>query len=705
METYLIAASSGLALMGTLGTIAKVAAGLGFVIFVHELGHFLAAKACGVKCEKFYVGFDVPIKIGPIQLPRTLGKFRWGETEYGIGILPLGGYVKMLGQDDDPRKTLEEAERIKQSGEGAVEYKLDPRSYPAKTVPQRMLIISAGVIMNLIFAVLFATAAYRGGVEYMPCEVSAALPGSPAWVAGFSPGDRILQIGKNGRPSEHLRHDWDLRQSIGIHGEDEELPFLVRRADGKEDWITVRPYAAVIDGSAQPPAIGVRPGLTTVLAGYERPDSPLGGAPESSKSPDPKQPQPGDKIVAVDDAPIADFAALQRLLLDKQDQPLKIVVERAARSADGSAAAAPERIELTVDPVKRRRFGVAPAYGPIAGVRQGSPADKAGVLPGDRLVAVAGQKIDDILQVGEALRKLVGQEIEVELVRGADAKPVVVKLTPSAPESLVDSVQAGMQLGLEPLGVSLPVERTIAAVLPGSSAEKQGLKPGDKLVRGRFTVADAALKSRLMMDGDEFPIEDHGLNWAFLEAQADWLPTDVGLELKVERGSELITVALTANAADGYLANRGLVPQPKSEVRVAATWSEAFGLGARQTFEDASRVLALLKRLVTGRVSVKNLGGPGSIAAIAGMEAQKGWTSLLMFLTLLSANLAVLNFMPVPALDGGHMMFLTWEWLVGKPVNERVQMGLTMFGVACLLGLMLVVSSLDVWRLFQWLGS
>ena len=70
---------------------ARVAVGIGFVIFVHELGHFLAAKWCGVKVEKFYVGFDVPIKIGPIRLPRSLVRFRYGETEYGIGTIPLGG--------------------------------------------------------------------------------------------------------------------------------------------------------------------------------------------------------------------------------------------------------------------------------------------------------------------------------------------------------------------------------------------------------------------------------------------------------------------------------------------------------------------------------------------------------------------------------------------------------------------------------------
>src|SRR5262249_41814190 len=88
--------------------ILQVAVGLGFVIFVHELGHFVVAKLCGVKCEKFYVGFDI--------YGLTLLKFHWGETEYGIGILPLGGYVKMLGQDDNPAHIADETRRVQTPG-------------------------------------------------------------------------------------------------------------------------------------------------------------------------------------------------------------------------------------------------------------------------------------------------------------------------------------------------------------------------------------------------------------------------------------------------------------------------------------------------------------------------------------------------------------------------------------------------------------
>src|SRR5579885_467561 len=130
-----------------------VVGGLGFVIFVHELGHFLVAKWCGVKCEKFYLGFDP----GGLKICSV----RYGETEYGIGVIPFGGYVKMLGQDDNPANMADEGARSRgepaephvphgdipaePTAESPVVH--DPRSYLAKTVPQRMAIISAGVIM------------------------------------------------------------------------------------------------------------------------------------------------------------------------------------------------------------------------------------------------------------------------------------------------------------------------------------------------------------------------------------------------------------------------------------------------------------------------------------------------------------------------------------------------------------------------------
>ena len=142
--------------------------GLGFVIFIHELGHFLLAKWNGVKVEKFSIGF------GP-----TLFGFRRGETEYVLAALPLGGFVKMLGEgpEDEASKST------------------DPRAYPNKSVGARMAIISAGVIMNVILglALLRLRLRPRDGRDSRPRSAS-SWPASPAYEAGLRPGDEIVAI-------------------------------------------------------------------------------------------------------------------------------------------------------------------------------------------------------------------------------------------------------------------------------------------------------------------------------------------------------------------------------------------------------------------------------------------------------------------------------------------------------------------------------
>src|SRR6185295_16600423 len=206
--------------------ILKVGVGLGAVIFVHELGHFVVAKLCGVKVEKFMIGFD----IGGYKV-----SWRRGETEYGVGILPLGGYVKMLGQDDDPAHIAEQMRKSQVDvnsahakpvrGPNGETYYVDRRSYLAKSVPQRMAIISAGVIMNVIFAVIFAVIAYGIGVPYIPAVVSEVEHGSPAWEANIRAGDEIEQIGKRVNPTFI-----QLKSSVTLGDLEKGIELQVRRA-------------------------------------------------------------------------------------------------------------------------------------------------------------------------------------------------------------------------------------------------------------------------------------------------------------------------------------------------------------------------------------------------------------------------------------------------------------------------------------------
>jgi regulator of sigma E protease len=120
-------------------------------------------------------------------------------------------------------------------------------------------------------------------------------------------------------------------------------------------------------------------------------------------------------------------------------------------------------------------------------------------------------------------------------------------------------------------------------------------------------------------------------------------------------------------------------------------------LGRRETVESLTMVFRFLKKL--GRqISLKNLGGPGTIAYVAGKSAEQGLSSFLIFLCVISANLAVVNFLPIPVLDGGHMVFLMYEGLFRKPMNERVFMALTYLGFIFILTLMIFVLGLDFMR-------
>ena len=167
-------------------SIVKFGVVLGILIFVHELGHFMVARWAGVYVKKFYLGFD----IGGLKLFRYKGK----ETEYGIGILPLGGYVKMAGQEDVPANDEEAQEKLAEEDK---DIPLD-RRFDHKSIRSRLAIIVAGPLMNLILGlVVFIIVAFIG--IQVPIHMSEPLIGGveerlPAAAAGVVPGDRIVAV-------------------------------------------------------------------------------------------------------------------------------------------------------------------------------------------------------------------------------------------------------------------------------------------------------------------------------------------------------------------------------------------------------------------------------------------------------------------------------------------------------------------------------
>jgi regulator of sigma E protease len=156
-------------------------------------------------------------------------------------------------------------------------------------------------------------------------------------------------------------------------------------------------------------------------------------------------------------------------------------------------------------------------------------------------------------------------------------------------------------------------------------------------------------------------------------------------------------ITLSIHNAEGwYWHQRGVLLSPLMQTHQTDNVLAAANLGFWETSRRFKEVLNVLRLLFTGRLGLKGLGGPGQIAYAAASEAEMGVSRLLLFLTFLSANLAILNFLPIPALDGGHMVFLTAEAIRGKPVNEELQVRLTMAGVLCLLSLMAFVIIKDI---------
>jgi regulator of sigma E protease len=705
-------------MMSLVGVILVVALGLGAVIFVHELGHFLVAKACGVKCEKFMIGFD----IGGYKLSR-----KWGETEYGIGILPLGGYVKMLGQDDDPAHIAEEMKRcevaaaspdaVEVTGPSGEHYHVDRRSYLAKNVPQRMAIISAGVVMNVIFAFIFAAVAYGLGVKYMPCIVSETVPGSPAWRAGLETGDEIVKIGDRENPTFT-----QLKGGVTLGDMENGIPIVVRRAaDGKEVELTLKPEQSQGRGLA---TIGIlSPSTVTLRDTYPAvPNSPAAAATAVNPPTDVEVTglQGGDTVIRVGDAPISDYREFAAALARDPSAPVEVTVQRPAKDAKPeSTDKQVDAQELTFEVPARpmRSLGLVMKMGPIIAVQANSPAAAAGLIAGDVITAVDGQSLaaatsaadwePDTLPERMRQAAAAGQSVTLTVLR--DGKPVDVAVMPRVTSEFHTVVPARGPLGVPALGIAYRVDNQVAAVLPDSPAAAAGIASGD-------TIAAAALVYPKLPDevkapeATEVALSADEPSWPAIFDEIQHAPDGTSVELTIERddekatrGDEKVTQGdkketkkLAPVAASGlFVTDRGFLFNPVERIRRAASVAEQVEYGWDETTDALGMVFRFLNKIGT-QVPVTALGGPITIAKAAGYSAYEGLPALLIFLTMLSANLAVLNFLPIPLLDGGHMAFLAYEGVRGRPASEKFVVALHTVGFVFIVSLMLFVVALDL---------
>jgi regulator of sigma E protease len=695
--------------------IGKVIVGLGFVIFIHELGHFLAAKWCDVHVETFSIGFGPALPGCAIQR---------GETRYMLALFPLGGYVKMVGE-----------------GAEGDEGDDDPRSFKNKTVGQRMLIISAGVIMNVVLAaVCYVGVFMTAGVERTAGVVGIVDAGSPAWQEGLRSGAVLTKVGTIENPYFNI----DIMPEVMHWPSGQPMPVQYEH-NGKLEQVNITPKK--FDGPGRQ-MIGIGQPFSTRLLANNRLNLPpyLPNSPASRANPALSN---GDQIVGTTDPdkleelkplpadPRAaqpgrfDFFELNRRLQRLAGREITVQIRRAGEPDTMPPSA------VKVPPAFHAQTGLIMQIGPIVAVRRGSPADLAGVRAKD-----APNELGDTLEAidlpnsdGTTLRYVVAKSAQLkpkteervldpvrlpfDLRQWADSQPShpkTVQLTLIRQVEHRERKEVHLEVAwddshrfdrsaptgenspeaIDELGLAYQVTSVIRDVAPGSPAAEVGLQAGDVVKEVGFFDATK-------------PDRTEPSDWKEVEltqwANAHWLLQIGGdlqkLAIKYQRQNDTRKAEFACAPDTTWpIVERGFRFDYDTRLQKADSFVGAMQMGGRDTLRQIGVIYNNLFAMLTGKVSFKkNASGPIMIAAVAYEFAGRNFPEFILFLGMISINLAVINFLPIPVLDGGHMAFLVYEKLRGRPAPEQLRVAATFVGVALIVSLMLFVTYLDFKKL------
>ncbi len=602
---------------------------LGALVFIHELGHFIVAKLSDVRVDAFSLGF------GPALL-----KKKWGETEYRISIIPLGGYVKMLGEDpemdalqndwaqkdgakdgdtaedkdggkglqsDELSKTgdvsepspaspqanaaADESPSSKSRAEGSSLERLRPgdkdygRALNHKPIWKRTLIVVAGPVFNLILPFVIFFFMFLGDSQLLPSVIGSVQKNGPGWNAGLRAGDEVVAI-----EGQQINYWWQFQKAVD-EGAGTEMTFTVRR-DGK-----------VFDVKATP------------------------------------EPEEVMKLKQV-----------------------------GLTQTHGRVKVAPHAVEARV------------------WVRPDSPAQKAGLRTFDRIVSVNGDEVTAWHQVESHLAK--GQPLKLVVARPDEsAEPEPGEIAESAPFTV--ALQPTAELGLDSF------EMAVFSVEEGSAAEQIGLQKGDRIVslEGQdFLFFELMLHHLAQKVGD-----DHTLVW---EGPDGLKTASFVLTAATEKGEfneERQVVKFGAQGLPGGANEPALIDNEKRlAYAMHQTWSKS---------TEAFMVTgASIYGLFAGKVPVKDLGGPILIYDMAAKTSEYGWEYFANVMAWLSISLGIVNLLPIPMMDGGHLMFFAIEAVIRRPVPIRVREIASYIGLAIIGLLMITVFFNDIvrkWGLFE----
>ncbi len=793
-------------------------AGFSAIIFVHELGHFAVAKWADVRVEKFAIGFG-----------REIIGFTRGETRYSLNFLPLGGYVKMLGQEDFDDKTNE------------LKFKEDPRSFVNKPVAHRMAIVSAGVIMNIVFACLLFMIVFLIGMDGNAPRIAFVEPDSPADRAGIQSGDLVKKV--NGKGVLEFE---EVMMAIFLSPPHEPVELIVERNGELAPPIRVQPEYRQSDGTRDPQRqiIGIGPGFSREIVGLgsEVRDGPMApkvgdvivevdgirvtddnlnsmrdllgytSGPIVVERKNPKDPaaapqlievripplmtlfpadardadsasvlglcplpkigavdprgraflaglDAGDTVLAWDDQPFPTSAQVAASVRDNAEKDISFVVQKPdGRRMGGSVrpkvhARGSATIQALIKPLRPAAEEAALAV--FAEVRPGGIADKAGISHGDRIIRCNDQSQPALAEVHRILREGQGKKIRLELQK-ADGKSFHTIVVPIAPGSIdasysqiadnelivgrvLDTIhgrptpaaQAGILRGSRILAVNeQPVSRWRDLIdrfrehagatvsLSMVDVDKQKRSVPFTVPHCLRTLLGVGPEARILTVGgrDSIRIETtrgketvsaryHEGTRTLLTELAGQRQVPIEFRRNVMSPVETRLIDVSEDMLDPWLGRVAFAPNAAlaAETRLlkGANPLDAIRIGVHKTYYFVVQVYQFLHRMIFSRtVSAEAMSGPLGILDVGGKFAQSGGVRFLFFLAIISANLAVINFLPLPIVDGGLMVFLLIEWIKGSPVNLRVQVATQMIGIFLIIGMFLFVTYNDIIRMF-----
>ncbi len=531
---------------------------IGPIIFVHELGHLIAAKLVGVEVQRFSIGFG-----------RPLARVKLGETEYCLAPIPLGGYVQMRGQQ----------------GEEVDSPELKDRALSHKPLWAKLVVLVAGPLANFVLPFVIYFFIFLGQTTQYPASIGSVLDGSPASAAGLQTGDRITAI------DEESITSWDAMVRIVSRAPEQELHLQIERAGQRlERFVTPRRATRRNDlGDREDVGrLGILMHSYAPQVAIEDPRSPA--AQEGLKD--------GDIITSFNGEPVVTVEDLERHLQRTSDSLIRLTYLRADKASSPIGTALVYRSShAQILPRKDSGLavGIVAANTSVRSTTPGRPAAKAGIQPGDRILAVNGAPLSR------------WESLQSELLR-----------TPERPSTL--EVQSP---GRESRQVTITLD----------------MDPLRDQCGSRLDCYLGATPYRTVHLPDQVPIRGRG------------------------------------------------------SFALRAAW--------HQTTGKIGELWLAIRRMLTLERGLDDLSSVVGIFYIAGIIAPQGAGPFLDMMAYLSLSIGVLNLLPIPVLDGGHILLYAIESIRRRPLSQRAREIASTIGLVIVLLLLLVGLRNDIVRFWM----